>query len=164
MVVSHPNDTTTKIVAVGTSSRPFAYTNTDTAESKLRTYLNQTYYNSLSLNLRHSIVSSNWNTTRMSSTSSIDASSRSFNGNIGLLTVGELLSGRCSKECCLLLTPTGSGEVYSVQTSLGKRTMVPVSREYSSCYVRPSMVLKNSYLKIRRGLGISDDPYVLSSY
>lgn len=164
MVVSHPNDTTTKIVAVGTSSRPFAYTNTDTAESKLRTYLNQNYYNSLSLNLRHSIVSSNWNTTRMSSTSSIDASSRSFNGNIGLLTVGELLSGRCSKKCCLLLTPTGSGEVYSVQTSLGKRTMVPVSREYSSCYVRPSMVLKNSYLKILRGVGVSDYPYVLSSY
>lgn len=147
-----------KVVFPDNASAGFAYSLS--SNSSLYYFLNKTFYNSLPTNVREGILADRWDTTTMTETTPIDSYNGTMSQTVGLLKVGDLLSGYCEKSCCMLLTPDENDKGYAILD--GGTHMSTISWNVKTCYAVPVTSFDMHRVIVNRpNYGTYDNPVVL---
>lgn len=134
--------------------------------SELREYLNTTFLNYFPTAIKQAITTSVWDITPMPRMNTeIDSNRNQMSTKVGLLKVGDLLSGYCDKpQGCMLLTQTAlSGHnIDTYVINIAGTRMSTTSVSSSTYYAVPVTTFNSSYLQVKdSNYGTKNNPIVL---
>lgn len=163
-VVSNKNNRL-KVISMDRSKRGFEHNLS--SDSALYRYLNTEFLNNCSNDIKSAIVTSSWDITPMDEHeyTQIDSNSKTMRAKVGLLKVGDLLSGYCkTSQGCMLLTqtrPTGNyRNVYIVYSYTDR--MGTTSTSSTAYHAVPVINLRtDSFQVVKFTPGTSNDPIIL---